>query len=280
MSRLYSGAKAAFLTQHGKESVIRENLAAPLGVELVHTDAFDTDQLGTFTRTRPRQQSPLETARFKARMAMELTGARIGLGSEGSFGSGPLGDWVPWNLEILVWLDADRDLEVVGRASGPAHQGHCLTGHLEDAMEWARTQDFPDQALVIRPERDDHPWFIKGVTNWHDLRVAFADCQKRAETDAVFLETDLRAHCSPKRMVRIGEAAADLRKRLACACPRCKGAGFGIHDRVRGLPCRQCHLKTKQTAATIWMCPGCGFQERRPEPYSHAEPLYCEYCNP
>ena len=280
MSRLYAGTQVALLTRHGKEAVIRDQLTRPLGARLIQTDAFDTDQLGTFTRSRPRRMSPLETARFKAQMAMELTGARIGMGSEGSYGSGPLGDLVPWNLEIVVWLDADRDLEVVGRASGPAHQGHCLTDSLEDAMEWARTMDFPAQALVIRPEHDHHPRFIKGINTWSGLEATFLQCQMEAATASVFLETDLRAHCSPKRMVRIGEAAADLLKRLTCICPRCEGPGFGIHDRVRGLPCRQCHWKTNQTAATIWMCPGCHYQEHRPEPYNHADPLYCECCNP
>ena len=42
--------RVAFLTQHGKQDLVKTPLESALACELVHTDAYDTDQLGTYTR--------------------------------------------------------------------------------------------------------------------------------------------------------------------------------------------------------------------------------------
>ena len=69
----YLGQKVAFLTQHGKQDLVRAPLEAALGCQIVHTEGYDTDQLGTFTREVDRLGSQLEAARIKAKIGMALT---------------------------------------------------------------------------------------------------------------------------------------------------------------------------------------------------------------
>ena len=63
---LYKTLKVAFLTQHGKQTLLR---------------------------------APLEAARKKA---------LIGIASEGSFGMDPFGGFIPWNTEVVAWIDQKR----------------------------------------------------------------------------------------------------------------------------------------------------------------------------
>ena len=116
----YHNQGVAFLTQHGKESLVRDALEEQLGCRLIHTDAYDTDQLGTFTGDIQRQGSQLDAARQKAKIGMSLTQLRIGLASEGAFGADPFGGLMPWNTELLLWVDEERQLEIKGVAQGPA----------------------------------------------------------------------------------------------------------------------------------------------------------------
>ena len=62
MSR-YRGQSIALLTQHGKERVIAPALEPALGCHVQLVTGYDTDQLGTFTRDKPRPGSQLEAAR-------------------------------------------------------------------------------------------------------------------------------------------------------------------------------------------------------------------------
>ena len=73
MSR-YRGQTIALLTQHGKERVIAPALEPALGCHIQLVTGYDTDQLGTFTRDKPRPGSQLEAARRKVRIGMALSG--------------------------------------------------------------------------------------------------------------------------------------------------------------------------------------------------------------
>jgi hypothetical protein len=66
----------ALLTKHDKAGMVAPALA-PLGLEVLATDGFDTDTLGTFSGEVERTLSPLECARRKARLACELTGLPV-----------------------------------------------------------------------------------------------------------------------------------------------------------------------------------------------------------
>ena len=66
----YSGRQVVLLTKHGKQDLIKDAIESDLGCSLLHTDAYDTDQLGTFTREIDRAGSQLEAARRKAKIGM------------------------------------------------------------------------------------------------------------------------------------------------------------------------------------------------------------------
>lgn len=67
---IFSKRSASLLTKHGKEKVIGEVLSAKVDCFVEHTDAYDTDLLGTFTQETPRYGSQLDAARKKAGIGM------------------------------------------------------------------------------------------------------------------------------------------------------------------------------------------------------------------
>ncbi len=81
---------------------------------------FDTDLLGTFGRDVPRAGSQLEAARRKCRLEMELGRSLAGIASEGAFVMDPLAGLIPWNVEVIVLIDDEAQLEVVGIPQGAA----------------------------------------------------------------------------------------------------------------------------------------------------------------
>ena len=110
---------------------------------------FDTDTLGTFTRETPRPGSQREAARRKARIGMERARLPIGLASEGSFGPDPFTGMVPWNVELIAWLDDRMGIEVVGMAQGPARSGHLLSDDWSAVAAFAQREGFPQHRLVL-----------------------------------------------------------------------------------------------------------------------------------
>ena len=98
----YQGLQVALLTQHGKQDLLRAPLERALGCQLLHTSAYDTDTLGTFTGDVARDGSQREAARKKAQIAIDLTGAQVGLASEGAFDTDPFTGLMPWNTEVLL----------------------------------------------------------------------------------------------------------------------------------------------------------------------------------
>lgn len=168
----YFGRRIALLTQHGKERVIASVLAAALGCRVQHATGYDTDLLGTFTRDILRAGTQIEAARKKARIGMELSWLPLGLASEGSFGSDPFAGMFPWNVEILVFIDDDRGIEVTGVAQGKTNFSHLLTTDWAAAEAFARQAGFPAHHLVVRPEREDDPRMRKGIAAWTELEAA------------------------------------------------------------------------------------------------------------
>jgi len=271
----------ALLTQHGKERAIAPVLEPVLGCRIERVAGFDTDRLGTFTREIPRAGTQLEAARKKARLGMELSGLPLGLASEGSFGPDPLAGLFPWNVEIIVFIDDEAGLEIVGRAQGAARHAHLLTGDWQAALSFARVAGFPEHHLVVRPEGENDPRVQKGIAAWEDFEAAYVRAQALSASGLVFLENDLRAHAHPTRMARIREAAEDLAARLASLCPACAAPGFWIVERIPGLPCAECGAPTRETRAEVWGCVKCAHRVTRERAGPrHADPERCDCCNP
>ncbi len=276
----YRGARVALLTCHGKEQVLAPPFEAALGASLDVTSGFDTDTLGTFTREVPRPGTQREAALRKARLACELSGHPLGLGSEGSFGPGPLGFGV-WDLELLVLFDARQDLAITGYALEPGFAHHETVRSLPELHAFAKEARFPDHGLVLRPDHEAHPRVWKGLRTPQTLAEAFEAARAVASTGRVFVEHDLRAHQHPTRMAVIGKAMADLMTRVLALCPACVRPGFGAESPVPGLPCMACGDPTEVPRADAWACVACDHREERPRAGApFADPGRCGACNP
>lgn len=279
----YGGQRVAFLTQHGKERTVAPILADMLGCVVERVCGFDTDQLGTFTRDIPRYGSQLEAARRKARIGMGLSGAPLGLASEGSFGPDPHTGLFPWNVELILFIDEIRNIEVVGVYQGPVGNDHAWIVTWDEMEELARKVGFPEQHLVLRPSSENNPRVCKGLADWSSLKTAFAWAKQVSSAEArIFVERDLRAHGHPERMVNIGKAALNLAEKLASLCPHCATPGFSAAAAVAGLPCGECGLPTREHRAETWKCLHCTHREtrRRRDGVTAADPASCGYCNP
>jgi hypothetical protein len=281
MSHPYHRLTVGFLTQHGKEAVVAAALEPALGCTVARVEGFDTDQLGTFTRDVDRAGTQWEAARTKALTAIELSGHPIGLGSEGSFDRHPLLGFVSHNRELIMLVDRDRDIEIVGIADGPSPHVHGIARTGEELDGIADRAGFPTHWLVVRPNALDDPRFWKGVRDRDELRLAFDWARELSDDGAVAVESDLRAHANPRRMERIAEAAQDLAQRAAVLCPVCGCPGFGRVETVRGLPCAVCWLPTAMARAHVHGCPRCEHREVHDIPgRTTADPQYCDACNP
>lgn len=277
----YDGEEIAFLTQHGKEKLIAAMLGYTFRCRVRHIDEFDTDQLGTFTREIPRPGTQFEAAVRKARIGMDLTGCHLGLANEGAFGPDPAAGMMPWDVEMVVLVDDHRNLRIAGIAQGPARMGHTTTGSWKDLLEFARRHDFPNHALVLRPQGLPDATIVKGLNDRSSLRDAFDRAVKKSASSQAFCEVDLRAHCNPTRQVIIRKAAENLMERLFSTCPGCRSPGYWVKDFRSGLPCAWCNGPTSEVISDIWECPGCGYREEHERAHKEfADPGHCDTCNP
>jgi len=283
--RVYQGRQVAFLTQHGKEDLVRARLEASLGCQLVHTAAYDTDQLGTFTHEVARQGSQLDAARAKAQIGMDLTGLHIGIASEGAFGPDPFVGFTPWNYEVVVWVDQHLGIEVQGFAQGPAQSLQKTLHGLDQLPSFVEEANFPSHHLNLRPElapeHDHGAVWQKGIRDVDALTQAFHAAQSQSVGGGVLIENDLRAFSNPTRQALIRKATDDLIQKLQSACPQCAKPGFSLAKQRSGLPCRVCARPTALPLAEVWQCVSCGFQEEKATHQAEsADPARCNHCNP
>ncbi|MHB8254701.1 MAG: DUF6671 family protein [Acidiferrobacter sp.] len=277
---IYRGQRVALLTQHGKERVLVPALEGALGCRVQRVAGYDTDLLGTFTREVPRPGTQLEVARKKARTGMGLAGLGLGLANEGSFGPDPHTGMLPWNVELIVWIDDALGIEVVGVASGKANFFHLFTSNWGSVETFARAAGFPEHGLVVRPQHEDDSRIRKDIITWDGLCEAFRWACGEANNGCAFLETDGRAHRNPMRMEMIGQAAQDLARKLRTLCPLCDAPGFQRAERVPGLPCENCGTPTRQARADIHRCLRCGHEVMLERSEQAATAGCCESCNP
>jgi hypothetical protein len=281
MHTQYRGRPVALLTQHGKERVIAPVLEPGLGCTIEHVTGFDTDLLGTFTRETPRPGTQLEAARRKARKGMELAGTSLGVASEGSFGPDPFTGLFSWNVELLVWVDDELGVEVVGVAQSAARTEHIQSDDWEAVAAFAEREGFPQHNLVLRNDGPDGLALYKGIADWAQLKTHFDLARAQSAGGTVFVERDLRAFANPSRMQLIAQAASDLLARLQSQCPACEAPGYWIAARNPGLPCAACGQSTTSFCEEVWSCPRCQHKEVRARTdVVAAEPKDCPHCNP
>ncbi|TQV73121.1 hypothetical protein FLL45_16845 [Aliikangiella marina] len=278
-TKLYElkNAKAAMLTKHGKASLIKPSLHK-FGIDIVTTEAFDTDLLGTFSGEVERTMTPQNCAARKARLACELTGLELGIGSEGSFGGGPYPGLVNWDTEIIVLYDSRWDKEITAVVSGPFSVGKIKTESLEDLKKQIANHS-SQQAWIFRGPEKNH----KGLQSFQAVYSALqasALIENDELTESLSLEPDLRAMHCPERQNYIRQTAEQLAQRIQSLCPSCAIPDFWPTDVERGLACRSCGRPTKSIRAKISVCSECNHSEVVNVDREAAEPAECQWCNP
>lgn len=269
-------------TMHNKEKVISPIFSEKLGVQILVPIDFNTDHFGTFTRDRVRSGNQLEAARSKALSAMKHTGLDLALASEGSFGSHPNIPFLPSNLEIVLLLDKKNGLEIVGHNRTSGIKVCSKEVHTpEEAVLVAQSWGFPEQGVIVRLSEKSNRSIHKEIVTIQELRKITKKLLSGWFAKSIFLETDMRAHCCPKRMESIKEATLDLVKNCLSLCPQCSTPGFVVTGAIKGLPCNGCGLPTELVMELIYSCQKCLHSENKSlESNTTADPGQCERCNP
>ncbi len=279
---LFSHRTAFIATMHQKEQIIAPLMESALGLNCVISQGFDTDVFGTFTGEVARPASQLETLRMKCNKGMEISGLDIGIASEGAFGAHPTLPFLPANIEMVMLIDKQHDLEVVGQVLSieTNFAGHMVASW-EDARQFAEKIGFPSHALIVKTGGGNKGELssVRTLKTAAEFESKVIDLLKKHQT--VYLETDMRAMHNPTRRKVIAQATENLIKKLQSPCPQCGTLGFSPTDVRLGLPCENCGLPTQKVIATILQCDKCNFikEELYPEG-REAEARYCSFCNP
>lgn len=273
----WAGQTAAIATKHEKQRQFGPPLAELVGLDVIVADV-DTDLLGTFSGDVARQGSPLATVRRKAQWAIERTGARFGLASEGSFGPHPEAPFVAVGVEVAICLDARDGLEVVEQLVAATNLAHVDIGELPVPAAFLDAAGFPDHALVVSPSAGAPPT-AKGLVHLDDVERAVTTCLDHG--GRAHVQTDMRAHVNPTRQQALAELADRLGRRAASCCPRCGAPGWGVVVTETGLPCEWCARPTPLVACDVFGCARAGCEEWNRAPRADLAPAgECPACNP
>jgi len=80
---------------------------------------------------------------------------------------------LPWNVELLLWIDNELEIEVVGVAQGAARSGHIKSGDWQVIADFATREGFSECQLVLRPEGPDDKRVYKDIADWERLSACF-----------------------------------------------------------------------------------------------------------
>ncbi len=278
---MFEGRKLVIATKHGKEDVIAPLLEEQIGVNSCVSRTLDTDALGTFSGEVERIHSPLETARMKCNMAMDISNCDLAIASEGSFGPHLSLYFIPGDDELLLFMDRLNSIEIVVREiSTSTNFSGSFIRNVEELLAFAEDALFPSHGLIIKDCRDGFREVKKGILNKDILIQTFHDFQSKY--GSVYVETDMRAMYNPTRMEVIRKATLKLIDKIKSKCPRCELPGFGISDRKTGLPCNVCNAPTQSTLCLIYTCHGCAYSSEMffPNGKNTEDAMFCDICNP
>lgn len=225
---------------HGKESVIAPVLERVLGVHCTVPVPSDTDRLGTFTGEVERRHDPVTTARLKCLGAMDLTGADLGIASEGSFGPAPGAFFLSCDEEWVILVDRKLQLEiVVMERSLETNYNGAVIHSLEELQQFASAALFPAHGLILRKWKTAYNPVYKGIHDPEQLEALYA--QLKGTDGSCYVETDMRALHNPTRMRVISRAAQQLTARAATFLPgmwltRVRNYGGGIRIALCPMP--------------------------------------------
>ena len=244
---LYRDRYACLTTKHGKALAIARPMQTKLGLNLVTPQNLDTDILGTFSGEILRKGSAREVCEQKARLGMAATGLPLGLANEGSFGPHPFIPFIPAGIELMTFVDDERGIVVTESfLSEHTNYSYRTARNIEDLDEWLPTVGFPTHAIVVRLNVNGPGAPIeKGIASTDRLEAAIADASSNSSGGLAWVETDMRAHLNPTRMVAIRKLGRRLAIRLASTCPACGSPGWGQTNVIKGLPCELCASPTE-----------------------------------
>ena len=277
----YLQKKVVLTSKHEKLKLIKPAFDENVGCELFEID-LDTDKLGTFSGEVERIAPPIETAINKARLGMKETGSLIGIASEGTIGPDPVIPFIHSNIEHLVLVDDEHGVVIsetyrsfdITAATITTAPGQDLTAFLQKA-------DFPQHALIARPNTQLKTNCIKGISDLEQLTEAIETISKLSPNGFVIIESDLRAMHSPSRQKNIEEVAKLLAIRVGNLCPECDTPGWGRVDFEKGLDCSECGLKNPDAISKeILGCVKCHHRKQGRVIADSLEPAQCSFCNP
>jgi hypothetical protein len=277
----FQGRKVVIATKHQKESVIGPALKKAFGLEYIISECLDTDVLGTFSGEIERSIGPLEAAREKCNMGMDICGVDLAISSEGSFGPHPEFFFVPAGEEIMVLKDRKNDLEISAKMltqdTNYASLSVTSETNLDAFLSHAR---FPSHGLIVKKSANEHSPIDKGIHEVSRLKKRINEYLKLF--GSCYLETDMRAMHNPTRMKAIAELTDRLILKINQCCHLCHSPGFDITDAIRGLPCSLCGMPTRSIKNFIYSCKKCNYAHLEPNPENKKEedPLFCDFCNP
>lgn len=264
-------------TKHHKEMVIVPLLSEKLGINCLDPIPIDTDTLGTFSGEIERTLTAYEAALAKCRLAFNLSDAEYAIASEGSFGPHPTLFFAPADEELMVCISRDEKLIVWAKhLTTETNYAQIDNPSNEELTHFLDTIHFPSHKIIFKSTSI----LEKGIDDKSTLNKLIQAATEKSESFRI--ETDMRAHCNPTRMMAIKETTEKLIEKLTSLCPSCETPGFSIQEVIKGLPCSQCGLPTESTLKFVKICLHCKHQEEVPYPRGiHEEdPMYCNFCNP
>ena len=248
---------------------------------LFHVGRFglNTDEFGTFSGEVERTKAPLEAARQKCMRAIELSHCDLAVASEGSFGPHPVAGFLPVNEELLLFIDARKNIEIaVTHISTKTNFGSCTAKDNEELDDFIARAKFPEHAVILR--EPGGKIIQKGLQDKQELMRLFN--HNLTQFGSVLIETDMRAHLNPMRMKNIYDCAKKLIATIEGKCPECAWPGFAINSVISGLPCENCDMPTKSTLKHVYICKHCGFTREKNNPHGKQkeDAMFCDFCNP
>jgi hypothetical protein len=277
MISVYKNESISLTSKHMKELAIQDVMRDMLGAYLNIVN-LDTDTLGTFTGEVERAGSPRDVVVKKCLWGLEHTNSNIGIASEGTFGPHPYLPFCACDHEILMFIDKRYNFELaVSTVTENTNYDSKLVSHIDDLLTFAYRVGFPTHGLILS---DDKKINIKGITDEKILLQQFHTMQVANNGGPILVQTDMRAHMNPTRMSVIRETAEKLCYRLLSLCPSCSCPGWGLVDRMVGLPCEQCGEETGNIKAEIYGCVRCSYRETLHCDADKLDWWYCNNCNP
>lgn len=277
---VYKDKYCVLNTLHSKSEAISEPFLKELGIRVIE-QKVDTDQLGTFSGEVERPGTMFEVLKKKCEMGLEFSRFSLGIASEGSFGPHPSIPFLACDYEALIFMDSEKDFFVYETIVSEKTNYRSKDINQEDEFfEFAEAVKFPSHGIIVRPlEWEDKSIIFKGIKTLEKFYHAFKFCQKSSSSKTVRLETDMRAHMNPTRMIVIREVAQKLCERLKVKCPKCKMPGWGKVGVLKGLECSECGSPTEWIKEELFGCVKCPY-EQRIKKEDKVGPENCAYCNP